>query len=324
MPFSPAVTDVTVRRTFENQTVPFHDGCRSALQPGLERVPAGHSIRDPAVVIVCRSKASTGAATRGRRGLDRATVFRRRSRIILRSFRAVRRSPRMSGLGSSQFMISSFTQRGSHRTTCSGGMTRSVFIHLISAPPGPPARGRAGRPHRRRRGRPGSASPRNETENGSAAVVRHSGFSTRFSGSRRLPEARIGARLGGCLRIVRFSGIHAEWWRGGLFWDGRRETRSDPRRRNPPAETVRCLAPHPGTVPGVPLAGQRADDWAIVPRVTRCLLMPLVADLRWKLPAVLLPGPGTWAPCAAGTGHWSPASGPLGCISRCPRGPPSD
>ena len=33
--------------------------------------------------------------------------------------------------------------------------------------------------------------------------------------------------------------------------------------------------------------------------------MPLVADLRRKLSAVLLPGPGTWAPCTAGTGHWS-------------------
>src|SRR5208282_5924134 len=35
-------------------------------------------------------------------------------------------------------------------------------------------------------------------------VVGHAGFSTRFSGSRRLPETRIAARPGRCLRIVRF------------------------------------------------------------------------------------------------------------------------
>jgi hypothetical protein len=33
--------------------------------------------------------------------------------------------------------------------------------------------------------------------NGGAGVVGHADFSTRFSGSRRLPEVRIGARLGG-------------------------------------------------------------------------------------------------------------------------------
>ena len=36
----------------------------------------------------------------------------------------------------------------------------------------------------------------------------------------------------------------------------------------------------------------------------------------------LLPGPGTWERCAAGTGRWSCASGPLDCISRCPGLPP--
>ena len=35
---------------------------------------------------------------------------------------------------------------------------------------------------------------------------------------------------------------------------------ADPRRCNPPAETVRCLARTHGTVPGVPLAGQRSGD----------------------------------------------------------------
>ena len=40
-------------------------------------------------------------------------------------------------------------------------------------------------------------------------------------------------------------------------------------------------------------------------------------DLVW-----LLPGPDTWARCAAATGRWSRASGPLDCISRCPGVPP--
>ena len=61
---------------------------------------------------------------------------------------------------------------------------------------GSPARARAGRHGRRRRGRPGSVSPSDRSGNGGAGVVGHADFSTRFSGSRRLPEIAIGAPAG--------------------------------------------------------------------------------------------------------------------------------
>ncbi len=50
----------------------------------------------------------------------------------------------------------------------------------------------------------GRRHPPDRTGNGGAGVFGHVGFSTRFSGTRHLPEIRIEGRPGGCLRIVRY------------------------------------------------------------------------------------------------------------------------